>query len=458
MRHPNPSLAAALLLPAAIFLYGCSGSGPATPAAAAPAGSRPNLVIITVDTLRADHLGAWGSTSTATPNIDALAARSVRFERAYAAFPKTNPSLSSLMTGRYASAHGVRRNGAHLPESERTLAEVLKDAGYGTYAFICNHVMVSRYGLAQGFTLYDQNLPDAIVTRKAHERIAEHLVGAVLDWADAAKPVSPFFLWAHFIDPHGPYTPPGFVWKGGATGATLPVSTSNGGLKAIPAYQALPGITAVDEYVARYSAEIDYLDRQVGRLLEGLRSRGMLDNALLVFGADHGESLGGHDLYFQHGSSLYEAQIHVPLLFAGPGIRAATIETPVSTVDVMPTVLDRLGIPAPAKVQGASLNAWLDGKEPVGAGERMLFAELGKQRAAMRGPLKLIWDGDRKSVDLFDEDADPLEEHDIASTRPEEGRRMLEAIVRFSRENTRDEAADEDEETRKILKSLGYVD
>jgi arylsulfatase A-like enzyme len=448
------------LLPLAALLIGlgahpgCSVSRQEGP----PGVHRPNVVFITVDTLRVDRIGAYGSTSSRTPHLDALAARAVRFEHAYAAFPKTNPALSSLMTGRYPSAHGVRRNGTRLPQTELTLAEILKGAGYGTSAFMCNQVAVARYGLAQGFTLYDQDLPDAIPTRSSHERIAEHVVSAVLRWADASRPAAPFFLWVHFIDPHGPYTPPHFTLKAAPSGRTLPVSPTNGGENVIPAYQALPGVTDPVEFVERYEGEVDYLDGEAGRLIDGLKERGLLDDTLIVFAADHGESLGDHDLYFQHGSSLFEAQIHIPLLILGPGVEPGAVATSVGSVDVLPTILERLGLPLPADLQGVSLNGWLEGRPPPGGGAHIVFAELGRKRAAILGPLKLIWDGDRKIVDLFDVGADPVEARNIVASRPEELNVLLQAVMKFEKENTRDEAPDEDEETRKSLKSLGYID
>ena len=443
----------------AVALSGCSGSGsgsaPARPAAVA---KRPNIIFITIDTLRADRLGAYGSSTTRTPNLDTLIASSARFERAYAAFPKTNPALASMMTGRYPSAHGVRRNGAHLPEAELTLAEILKASGYGTHAFVSNHVMVARHGLAQGFDLYDDTFPDAIPTRQARERIAAHLVDAVLAWASAAPPRAPIFLWVHFIDPHGPYTPPGFMPQATSDGPSLPVSAANAPTNAIPAYQALPGVTLVGDYVSRYDAEVDYLDREAGRLIDGLRVSGLLDGAVVVLSADHGESLGDHGLYFQHGSSLYESQIRVPLAILAPGVEPRSIEDPVGAVDLMPTVLDRAGLPQPRGMQGTSLTPWLEGSAPPSARDRVLFVELGRKIAAIRGSLKLIWDGEKKTIDLHDVEADPEESRDIAAERPEEGRRLLESVLRFSRENTRDEEADDDVETMRVLKSLGYVE
>lgn len=463
----RPPLAHLLLV--VLASGGCSESGsggaPADSAASqridGAAARRPNVIFITVDTLRADRLGFLGSRTTRTPNLDAIAERSVIFERARAAFPKTNPALSSMMTGRYPSAHGVRRNGAVLPEAELTLAEILRAAGYGTYAFISNHVMVSRYGLAQGFTLYDANLPDPIPTRQSRERIAAHHTDAVLSWASTSPPASPFFLWVHYIDPHGPYTPPGFHAGSSASavpGPILPVSPTNSAVGAIPAYQALPGVTSADEYLARYDAEVDYLDREAGRLVDGLRVRGLFEGALVVFTADHGESLGDHDLWFQHGSSVHEPQIHIPLTILGPGIAARSVDAPVSAVDLMPTILEHLGLPLPGGLQGASLGPWLRGETPARAADRILFAEMGRKRAAMRGTVKLIWDDEKKSVALYDLASDPAEQVDLASSRLEEGRRLMGAVLAYNRQNTRDEAADEDEETKLILRSLGYIE
>jgi arylsulfatase A-like enzyme len=464
-----PHLLVAIL--AAFLTASCGGSKASSTAAgraiSASQGPRPNIVFITCDTLRADRLGAYGSTETRTPELDALAARGVRFERAYATLPKTNPALSSMMTGRYPSAHGVRRNGAHLPESELTLAEILQAAGYNTAAFVSNHVMAARHGLAQGFLLYDENLPDAIPTRQAQERIAGHLVDAVLAWT-ATRPAGPLFLWVHFIDPHGPYTPPGYKDRAVAsspTGRSIPVSRTDDGMEVIPAYQALPGVTQVDDYVARYDLEVEYMDSQVGRLVRGLEAGSILKDAVVLFAADHGESMGEHGFYFQHGSSLYESQIHIPLILFGSGIDARVEESPISSVDVMPTVLEMAGVSQPRGIQGTSLvrlltaaGASSSGGAEGGNNGRILFAELGKKFAAIQGTRKLIWDGGARELDLLDVAADPDESHNLSGSSPEEGRRLFESVARFTRENTRDEAPATDAETLKTLKSLGYVE
>jgi arylsulfatase A-like enzyme len=239
---------------------------------------------------------------------------------------------------------------------------------------------------------------------------------------------------------------------------SLPIGTTNKGKGQIPLYQAEHGETRPEDYRVRYDAEIAYFDASFGSLLAEIRKLGWLDDSLVVFTADHGESLGDHDLYFQHGSSLFEAQIHIPLLILGPGVEPGAVATSVGSVDVLPTILERLGLPLPADLQGVSLNGWLEGRPPPGGGAHIVFAELGRKRAAILGPLKLIWDGDRKIVDLFDVGADPVEARNIVASRPEELNVLLQAVMKFEKENTRDEAPDEDEETRKSLKSLGYID
>lgn len=467
MRFLRTRSAAVALASAAAILTGCHGQAPTSrdrshgPADAAT--RRPNIILITCDTLRADRIGAYGSASARTPNLDALAARSIRFERAYATYPKTNPALASLLTGRYPSAHGVRRNGAHLPESELTLAEILQAAGYDTAAFVSNHVMISRHGLAQGFHVYDDRLPDLIPTRQAQERNARSLVDAVLAWAPRPDE-GPTFLWVHFIDPHGPYTPPGWKEKAARDDGTppLPVSTTDTGAGSIPAYQALPGLTHAGEYVALYDAEVEFMDSEVGRLLEGLERNRLLEGAIVLFAADHGESLGDHGFYFQHGSSLYDSQIRVPLLISGPGIAPGVEENPVSGVDVLPTILEMLELPQPRGIQGTSLSPRSSGQESGGEDQetdrRVLFAELGSKYAAIRGSRKLIWDASAKKIELLDFEADPEESLDLSQSEPERGRRLFESVARFAKENRRDVKALDDEETKRVLKSLGYVE
>ncbi|HZE88735.1 MAG TPA: sulfatase-like hydrolase/transferase, partial [Verrucomicrobiae bacterium] len=282
-----------------------------------------------------------------------------------------------------------------------------------------------------------------------------------LAWADRPH-TKPVFLWAHFIDPHGPYTPPGFESKNSPAARALPVSKSNFDIDAIPAYQALPGRADPDEYVGRYNGEVDYTDAQVGRLLDGLRERGLTDGAYVLFSADHGESLGDHHRWFQHGSSLFEAQMHVPLMIRGPGIVPHEESVAISSIDVVPTFLELLSLPMSADLQGTSLRGLLAGGEGGAAAaaairQRLLFTELWDKRAVISGNWKLIWKVGESAAELYDVAKDPEELNDVALFHADVVKPMLAAISRFSRENTKDESPLDDEETRKTLKALGYV-
>ncbi|MEA2336667.1 MAG: choline-sulfatase, partial [Thermoanaerobaculia bacterium] len=278
---------------------------------------RPNVLVITVDTLRADHLGCYGFTLARTPAIDKLAGESVRFTDAISSAPITMPAHSSIFTGLLPVAHGVRDNGAYaLGENAVTLAERLRDAGYTTHAFVSALVLNRRYNLNQGFETYDDDLwaedePKLFMIR---ERQAPKTADRFLQWFgewDKAK-AKPFFTWVHFFDPHQPYHP----------------SVADAALAVTP-----------------YDAEIAGVDRQIGRIVETLRAKGVLDNTLLILTADHGESLGEHGEQ-THAIFVYDATVRVPLLMRykpafAPGVYANAMRS----VDIVPTVLGILGLP-----------------------------------------------------------------------------------------------------------------
>ncbi len=310
-------------------------------------GSAPSparqLVLITVDTLRADHLGCYGSDAGLTPNLDGLARQSALFERAYAPVPLTVPSLAGLLTGRHPSELGVTNNVLRLPERFPTLAERLQARGYRTGAAVGNGVVTARTGLHRGFEIYQTEFPregrgwpNAPVTDAAIRILSELRSGG-----DA-----PFFLWVHYLDPHGPYTPPEPMRRRQLARELarpdgrrrLPVSPGEGGVGAIPLYQYRPPRREVAYYRAGYSAEVELVDREVGRLLAALEERGLLSQSVVVFTADHGESLGEQDYWFAHGERLNEASVRVPLLLRVPG-RAASEQAGIAgLVDLVPTL------------------------------------------------------------------------------------------------------------------------
>ncbi|MFN0006970.1 MAG: sulfatase-like hydrolase/transferase [Planctomycetota bacterium] len=293
-----------------------------------------NVLLITLDTTRADRLGCYGHTASTSPRMDQLAERGVRFENAIAQVPLTLPSHTSLMTGTYPVSNGVRVNdvgglGSELP----TLAELLRKRGLRTGAFIACWELDSRFGLGRGFDHYDDDMPvGADGLDVAAQRSGAVVCDRALAWL-GSKPDQPFFAWVHFFDPHAPYD------------------------------TAAPDGRSFDD---PYDAEIAFVDAQVGRLLDWLDAAGKVDNTLVAVVGDHGEAFGdrGED---EHGLLLYASTLRVPFILSDPTRlpKGRTVEKPVGVVDLMPTLLDVLGIGGPASVQGDSYaNAWSGATAP----------------------------------------------------------------------------------------------
>lgn len=316
----------------------------------------PRLIaLISVDTLRADRLGAHGSERGLTPELDRLAAESLVFEAAYAPASHTLPSVAALWTGRYPEELGVWSNASVLPAETETLADSLRAAGWRTQAVVSNWVLQRRAGLDRGFDDYDDRLPRVELGRPVPERRADETTQAALDaLARCTAETAPCLLWVHYQDPHGPYTPrtpPSAAALARERALPdgpreLPLLASNFGRGGIPAYQALGGDREVASYRARYDAEIADLDREVGRLLAALRAHERASESAVVFTADHGEALGEEDLWFAHGESLHDALVRVPLWIQRPGHGAGRRSDVVSLVDLRPTLAALAGLPA----------------------------------------------------------------------------------------------------------------
>ena len=307
-----------------------------------------NVLLFTLDTTRADHLGCYGDTDARTSNIDRLAAEGVRFSNAAAQAPLTLPSHASLLTGTYPFVHGVRDNGGfYLDAAKTTLAEVLEANGWATGAFIGAFVLDSRWGLNQGFSRYFDDF-DLSVYKKASldsvQRRGGDVVGAFLDWFEGLGGRR-FFGWVHLYDPHTPYDPPE-PYRGAFAGRPW-------GL---------------------YDGEIAYVDSLVGKVIERLREKGVLERTIVVVAADHGESLGEHN-ESAHGFFIYDATISVPLVLRLPGRRhrGTIVKSQVENVDIMPTILDLVGLDVPREVQGTSLVPLLGGRRADP--ERMAYSE-----------------------------------------------------------------------------------
>jgi arylsulfatase A-like enzyme len=328
---------------------------PALTAIALAAGCRDapepprHLVLITVDTLRADRLEAYGGALGLTPHLDALARQSEVFLRAYAPSAFTLPSVSAIMTGRYPQELGIWKNESGVPESAATLAAELRGRGWRTAAVVSNFVLRKRSGLAAGFDLFDDELPQREAVRKWPERIAADTTAAALEVLEGctAGADARCFLWVHYQDPHGPYAPPGDrrrrfleAERDAPDGRRLlPVQEEGVPLGGIPPYQFLDGRRDVGFYRAGYDAEVQYMDEEVGRLLDAFAERGLMNRTAVVFAADHGEGLGEGDYWFAHGEFLTDPLVRVPLLIRDPRRSSRRRDDLASLVDLYPTLL-----------------------------------------------------------------------------------------------------------------------
>ncbi len=396
----------------------------------------PDIVVITLDTVRADRLGCYGNRLSPTPHIDRFAVRAVVFEDASCAVPLTLPSHATIFTGRYPTATGVRNNGTFvLPGSETTLAEMLLARGWRTGAVIAAFPLHSRFGLAQGFDIYDEELPPTPVGNSQgfsvhfNERDAHAVTDRALAvWARLTG--GPRFLWVHYFDAHAPYAAPE------------------------------PWGSAHAEH--RYDGEIAYVDSEVGRLLERIE-RDAAD-AVIVVAGDHGEGLGDHGEK-THGVFLYQSTVQVPLVIRAPGRwpTGKRVEEPVTLADLVPTILALTGAPTPSGLDGADLAPAVAGtRSPA----REVYAESYLPRLQFRfspltmlrnGPLKYV---DAPTVELYDVRQDPGESHNLAGGHAEQepmAARLLDVVGRGDPGAGRRAEGTLDADSEARLRSLGYA-
>jgi choline-sulfatase len=399
--------------------------------------SRLNVLLITIDTLRADRVGSYGYAAAQTPALDALAARGLRFAHATTVAPLTLPAHSSLMTGTFPGYHGVRDNGGfYLSDDSQTLARVLGARGYRTGGFVAAFVLDHRWGIAQGFDRYYDDFDLAKyrldVGLDAVQRPGSEVVSKAIEWIDQDV-ARPFLAWVHLYEPHAPYDPPEAI-------RTRFPPTRDGA----------------------YDGEIATADIQVGRIVDHLAATGRLDRTVVVVLGDHGESLGEHGEE-QHGFFVYDADIRIPLIMAGPGVPVRTIDDQVRIVDVMPTILELLHLDIPKPVQGRSV--W-----PLVRGERLdlvAFSETWYPRHHYGwSELTSLRDGRYHFIEaprreLYDTQVDPEERHDIAAANPTRADALERALRAFAAQTTasRQPAAPRpvDPDVEQRLRSLGYV-
>jgi arylsulfatase A-like enzyme/Tfp pilus assembly protein PilF len=400
-----------------------------------------NILLITLDTTRADHIGCYGYPAIRTPNIDGLAADGILFQNATSQCPLTLPSHSSMFTGTYPSFHGVRDNGGfYLEDDQETLAEVVRGAGWATSAFVGAFVLDSRWGINQGFDYYYDNFDFAKykkISLDSVQREGGEVVKAFTEWFDKSAPQK-FFSWIHLYDPHAPYEPP------------EPFRTRYAG----------------QEY-GLYDGEIAYADSLVGRVLEYLRGKGRLEKTVVAVVGDHGESLGEH-YESAHGFFIYDATVSVPLIIRIPSaeLRGNKIAAQVQNIDIMPTLCELLGLPVPKAVQGQSLLALIAGRAPKK--EHMAYSESYYPRYHYGwSELKSLRTSRYKFIkaprpELYDLTLDPRERDNLFgrnSSLAEEFARQLETLEKKTSQKETGEKGPQqlDDDTREKLMALGYI-
>jgi arylsulfatase A-like enzyme/Tfp pilus assembly protein PilF len=396
---------------------------------------RPNVILITIDTLRADHVGSYGDRDARTPALDALARGGTRFAEAIAHAPLTLPSHASILTGLTPAHHGVRNNpDSMLPASLPTLAERFHAAGYETAAFVSGFPLNRRFGLLRGFDTYDDRFPRGNATSIAPytERRADATVAAVREWFERRRrdeSARPFLLWAHFFDPHRPYDPPDPFRS---TFANRP-----------------------------YDGEIAFVDQQIAALLE-IAGDPSATHTIVAIAGDHGEGLDEHGEP-THGLFIYDSTIEVPLIFTGPGISSARVVSQfVRLVDVTPTLLDLAGVAPIERIDGRSLRPLLaphaeNGSPPAPAYVESLFGLLCCGWAPLYGWREGSWMYiDAPAPELYDVVADPSQRENVAATHPAEVGRFQQAVRALARAAVAGTPPSTNAETARRLASIGY--
>jgi arylsulfatase A-like enzyme/Flp pilus assembly protein TadD len=395
------------------------------------------VVFISIDTLRADRLGCYGYGEIETPNIDRLAGDAALFENVATVTPLTLPAHASIFTGLGPLKHGIIDNfGYLLDEDEVTLAEVLRERGFATGGFVGSFVLDARWGLAQGFDTYFDRFDaptGGVKTLQANQRPGDEVLEPALEWIRNQKE-KPFFVFIHFYDPHTPYDPP------------EPYRTRYG-----------------SDTSGRYDGEVAFVDSLVGRLVSVLEEQGLYEETLIVLLGDHGESLGEHG-EDTHGMFIYDATVRVPLVIKSPGYRRSVrVPSQVRTIDVMPTVLDLLGIEAPDSVEGVSLRPLL--RDPESDLGLLAYVESHYPRLHFGwAPLRGFRDDRYKYVEaplgeLYDLTRDPEESRNLFGDHPDVVKKFAERIRQIEETSSTPQKGPQvlDAETEQRLQALGYV-
>jgi choline-sulfatase len=409
-----------LLLLSLVPFVGCSKKVQNEP-------TKPNILLITLDTTRADRIGCYGYTAAQTPNLDSLARSGVRFTNAITHVPLTRPSHATILTGMLPYHHGIWDNGSnHLKTESETLAELFKEAGYNTGAVISAHILIRSFGFMQGFDYFDDTLPEHQGSKR--KKVATDVVASTNQWL-GQKIQPPFFLWLHFYDPHYPFNPP------------EPFSTR---------FANSP-----------YDGEIAYMDDAIGKIINKLKLLGWMKDTLIIAVGDHGEGLGDHQEP-SHGYFIYDSTMRVPLIMSGPGVpQNKTIDSEVGLSDLDPTILEACGIKTKTVADGKSLWKYFQsGKippSPVLLENRVIHSQFGW--AALSGIRFKDWKWIHAATpELYDLKSDPDEKNNLALKEKKRADEMTNIWNRIRPKDTvASDASELSPEEIEKLESLGYI-
>lgn len=411
---------------------------------------RPNIVLLTLDTLRADHLGGYGYAPARTPNLNAFAASAYVFLNATTVSNNTLPAHAAILCGRYPRRIGVPRNGFEVPPGQRSLAVLFKERGYRTAAFVSCSVLDATSGLRRGFDVYNDTFDTEEIDQA--QRRAPETVRSALAWLEENAD-SPFFLWVHLFDPHYPYTPPPpydrlfYPEYSGPADGSIPFIF---GIQGRHGFARIPNRPDdLRRLIALYDGEIAFLDASLASFFAYLDRPELRKRTALTVVADHGESLTEHEYFFDHGLDVYQPSMQVPLMIRAPGQTAGRrIAAAVQSIDIFSTLLGQAGLAIPAGTEGRDLSALGNGPlrlpGPVSFGEACQPLEVEvpgagqwrndrKAQFALLFPWKLIETPYLKKTELYRLDSDPDEKHNIAAAHPQMAAWLLKELQQWRR-------------------------
>jgi len=378
---------------------------------------QPHIIMVVVDTLRSDHLGCYGYLRNTSPNIDAFAKEALLFEKCFSHSSITCASVASILSGFLPHETKVVDN-IPLPTKVKTVPNILRKTGYRTMAVVSNWILRSQCGWASGFDVYDDTLDDLEIVRHMPERIAANTTARAIELLRSHSD-KPMFLWIHYQDPHGPYTPQNpydKTFSDGYDKRSIALNDSFSGYGGIPSYQKLGEHRQVGYYISQYDGEIGYMDTGFGDLITELKRLGIYEESMIIFSADHGEGMGEHDYYFAHGENLYRSIIQVPLIVRYGSGRTGRISSYVQHIDIVPTILGTIGLKQQLPYRGINLLA-----DHI-PDEREIFSELQVAEFKDRNlfsvsvdDLKLIYQLYNDKYELYNLNKDPQELNDLVS-------------------------------------------